>query len=53
MVKKIGITVVLVSSFMFSIGIANTFAKPCACPKEVKCAGGCTSGKTEPCGCRH
>lgn len=59
MFKKIGITAVLVSTLMFSAGIANTFARNpncpdnCKCPDEVKCAKDCTKDKTDHCICKH
>lgn len=53
MLKKIGITVAFIGAFMLSVGIVNSFAGVCGCPKEGKCAEGCEAGKSDPCKCKH
>ncbi len=51
MLKKIGITMAFVGALMFTVGVANTFAAACGCPKDAKCADKCEKGKTDPCPC--
>jgi len=53
MLKKIGVTMAFVGALMISVCVANTFAAPCGCPKDVKCKEGCEKGKTDPCICKH
>ncbi len=53
MLKNIGVMMAFVGALMISVCVANTFAGPCGCPKDVKCKEGCEKGKTDPCICKH